>query len=213
MKPAAAPGFLFVAALALGGCFGSQPVPAEKFYRLSSPGITAGTAAAPAEDHNAMPTIALEPIDARGVYVERALLYRAPAMDAPLQQYPYSSWAEPPDTMLEDLLLKGLRDEFGTAHVLTEDRHRVAAIRVSMRLRALEQIRDGSSAQARFAATYSAVDRNGATLFLFDWDRQAPAAGPSPQEFVSALNGLVAEADRTLVDRLRQAAASLPAHN
>lgn len=191
--------------LLLGGCFsslGSPQVPAERFYRLSaSSASTAGGTSATAV------SITLDPIDARGVYVERALLHRGAAAGAPLEQYPYASWAEPPDTMLQDILLTELRSAFSAMQVRAPGQRATSDIRVSMRLRALEQIREGSSARARFAASYSAFDRNNAVLFVMDWDREAPAAGPSPLEYVNALNALLTEADHALIAQLREAVA------
>lgn len=190
------------AALLLAGCLGSlggqSTVPSEKFYRLALPPLAPPTVPGPA-------VIAVEPVDARGVYVERSLLYRTAAAGAPLQQYPYASWAEPPDVMLQDLLMNALRTAFGPSQVLAPGQRGLPAIRLSMRLRALEQIRDGNAARARFAATYTAVDRNGGVLFVLDWDREAPASGASPLEFVNALNSLVNDADQELIDHLRGA--------
>ena len=192
-------------ALLLAGCFGSQPTtPAEKFYRL--PAITVPATTAPMATTATTAMYALEPVDARGVYVERSLLYCSSAAGSPLQQYPYASWAEPPDVMLQDQLLGALRNALGVSQVLAPGQRRVPAVRVSMRLRAMEQIRDGSSAQAHFAARYTAVDGNGAVLFVLDWDRQAPAGGASPLEFVNALAGLIGQADQELIERLHTAA-------
>lgn len=193
---------MLVAAL-LSGCFGglggSSAAPAEKFYRLTM-------ASAPASPVAGTAVFALEPVDARGVYVERSLLYRAATAGAPLQQYPYASWAEPPDVMLQDQLMSALRNAFGASQVLGPGQRGLPSIRVGMRVRAMEQVRDGGSARAHFAATYSAIDRNGAVLFVLDWDREAAASGASPLEFVNALSGLVNDASNDVITRLRDVA-------
>lgn len=198
-------GSLFVTVLLLGGCLGSvSSAPTEKFYQLPAPPEASSTAGQPPASAT---VFALDSVDARGVYVERALLYRSALAGSPLQQYPFASWAEPPDVMLQDALLGSMRRAFGVTQVLAPGQRGLPAVRIAMRLRALEQIRDGSSAQARFAATYTAIDRSGEVLFVLDWDRQAPTTGASPLEFVTALGGLVNQANRDLVERLREASA------
>jgi uncharacterized lipoprotein YmbA len=198
-------------ALLLSGCFGTQPVPFEHYYRLtpavSSPPATGASAASA----SGTVLIVLEPVDVRGVHVERPLLHRGTANGSPLEQYPFASWAEPPDTMLQDYLLADLRNGFGVMQVRTSGHGASSAIRLSMRLRAFEQIVDGSTARAHFAATYTATDAADNLLFVLEFDREVAAGGPSPLEFVTALSGLVSDADLALIDRLRAVTAKAAA--
>ena len=192
-----------LAPLLLAGCLGGGTSEPQQRYYAIAPASVEATAPASADG----PHIVLDAVDARGIYAERSLLYRAAADAAPLEQYSYASWAEPPDVMLQDLMMSALRGAFGATQVLAPGQRGPWSIRVSVRLHAMEQIRDGSSARAHFAATFTALDRNGAVLFVLDFDREAPASGASPLEYVNALSGLVDDADREVVDRLREVAA------
>ena len=192
-------GSALVAAAIVTGCIGeATPIPAERYYRVEST-LPAG----PDGGHAKSLKIVLEPVEAHGIYVESALLHRSASASAALEQYPYSSWSEPPDAMLGDVLLSDLRAAFGAMNAQTGAVSAAGQVRLKMRLRRLDQVIDGANAQAEFAATYTAIDAKGEPLFVFDFDRRQAASGPSPKEFVEAVDTLVAQADRELIEKLR----------
>ncbi len=188
-----------LAPLFLAGCLGGgTSEPRQRYYSIA-PTVIETTAAVAASG----PQIALDAVDARGIYAERPLLYRTAGESAPLEQYAYASWAEPPDVMLEDALLADLGRAFGATNVRRAPVRGAPDIRIGVRVQALEQIIDGSRAQAHFAAVYTVADAAGESLLVYRYDRQSDAVGLSPLEFVKALDGLAAEADRALIDKLR----------
>jgi uncharacterized lipoprotein YmbA len=190
-------------AVLLTACAG-QTLPVERYYRLSST-TSAVESAAPAAV-TPMPVIAVEPVEVHGIYVESALLHRSARPLAPLEQYPYASWAEPPDILIGEILVADLRHAFGAMRVLAPGQRSAADIHLAVNVRSLEQIRDGDRTRASYAATYVATRSDGRVLFVMDWAREAPATGPSPLEFVTVLNGLIGQADGALIERLKSTA-------
>jgi uncharacterized lipoprotein YmbA len=197
MRRRALYGLWIAAPLCLTACFGGgTSEPRQRYYTIAS---TAVEEAKPAADLR----IALEGVDARGVYAERPLLHRNGGDAAPLEQYDYASWAEPPDVMLEQALFADLGAAFGATRISRVPVRNAVDLRIAVRLQGLEQVVDGTRAQARFAAVYTVTDAAGEPLLVYRYDRLGDAAGPSPLEFVRALGGLVADADRRLIDRLK----------
>jgi uncharacterized lipoprotein YmbA len=190
-------GLWIAAPLCLAGCFGGgTSEPPQRYYTI---------AFAPAEETTpaADLRIALDGVDARGVYAERSLLHRNSGDAAPLEQYDYASWAEPPDVMLEQALFADLGAAFGATRISRVPVRGAVDLRIAVRLQGLEQIIDGTHARAHFAALYTVTDAAGEPLLVYRYDRLGDATGPSPLEFVRALGGLVADADRRLIDRLK----------
>jgi uncharacterized lipoprotein YmbA len=180
------------------GCFSSfssAPAPAERYYRIE-PAMAATQVVSG-------PSIVLETVETHGVYVERSILHRSSAPGSALEQYAHVSWAEPPDAMLADVLVADLRSAFGADRARQASLRAQADVRLSVRVRRFEQVLDGGTAQAAFGATYTAMDAKGNLLFVLEFDQQRAAAGPSPMEFVAALDALIADADRALIERLR----------
>jgi uncharacterized lipoprotein YmbA len=190
-------GTAIVIALSLAACFGGgTPEPRQRYYTIAS---ALAEETKPATDLR----IALEGVDARGVYAERPLLHRNSGDAAPLEQYDYASWAEPPDVMLEQALFADLGAAFGATRISRVPVRSAVDLRVAVRLQGLEQVIGGTHAQAHFAAVYTVTDAAGEPLLVYRYDRLGDAAGPSPLEFVRALGGLVADADRRLIDQLK----------
>lgn len=190
----------------LSACSSSAPLPRERYYLLQpQPG-----APVPVAPHAAVPLLLVETPNLYGVYSERPLLHRADATSSALQQYDYVLWAEPPETMLGDVLLADLRSTFGAERaqpLAAGSAQPPTAWRVNVRVRRFEQVltADGAAAAA-YAATYSVRDAQGGLRLSFEFARQAEAGSTAPAPFVAAMDRLIAAADAELVTRLQQVA-------
>src|SRR6202051_453526 len=104
--------FVWMFALAAGlftGCGAARP---SKFYELTIPGDSAN-----AGERSPYPVILLlGPLRAAHWYREDSIVYSSSA--EAMGTYQYQKWAEPPNEMLVQMLLRDLRaSEIGRAHV------------------------------------------------------------------------------------------------
>lgn len=194
-----------VAAILQAGCIASAPpLPAQRYYLLEPSLNQSGDSSLAAASADGTQLL-VDRVEAPGIFSERPLLWRAADPAAPLQQYPYAAWAEPPDAMLRAALVAQLRRRFGATAV--QDARSRMPVRGELQLRLhvqhLEQILDGKDgASARLAMTLTVVDDNGRLLAVMPYDNQRRADGRSPMEFVRAENVLIADAFRQFATRI-----------
>ena len=95
--------FVLLLALAAGlltGCGAARP---SKFYELTIPGDSTGAA-----DRSPFPvTLLLGPLRAAHMYREDSIVYSSATET--MGTYQYQKWAEPPNEMLVQMLLRELR--------------------------------------------------------------------------------------------------------
>jgi ABC-type uncharacterized transport system auxiliary subunit len=95
--------FVWILALAAGlftGCGAARP---SKFYELTIPGDSTG-----AGERNPLPiTLLLGPLRAAHMYREDSIVFSSAAET--MGTYQYQKWAEPPNEMLVEMLLRELR--------------------------------------------------------------------------------------------------------
>jgi uncharacterized lipoprotein YmbA len=187
---------VLVVALALTACSVS-PTPPERYYRVEIP-ATAGTASFKHQ-------IVVEPFEVYGAYSERPLLFRSADKDSALEQYHYQYWVEPPAIMLRDSLVACLRNAFGAAQVLASGSRVRGDLIVRPRLKRFEHVTGGSGPRAAFSAEFTVTDNANNLLFVLDFNDEATAAGSSVEDYIAAMNGLVAKAYARLSERLRDA--------
>lgn len=188
-----------VVLLALAGC-SVAPAPPERYYRVEV--APAAGAASPGG------RIAVESFETYGIYNERALLFRAGS--GALEQYHYQFWAEPPGVMLRDALVAYLRGAYGADRVLPAGGRARGDFTLRARLRKLEHL-PGSPPQAALAVEFTVTDRDDQPRLTLAFDETAVAAGPSAEDFVAAMDQLVAKAYARLAERLRTSMESAPA--
>lgn len=205
MRPALRSLALALAVLAtslLGSCSGAPPA-VDRYYHLS---LAAAPAAAPATSGVEVPTLTLMPFETRGVYSERALLYRH-AQEVSIQQYRQAFWAESPATLLSDSLGDELRQRFGDQRVFSaSDRVRTEWV-VRPRVRALEAILVDGGMQARLGLEF-VVGSQRETLFLLRFEESAPVAGGTLENYVRVTSELFTQASDRLAERIQSQALS-----
>jgi uncharacterized lipoprotein YmbA len=172
----------------LAACAISAPPP-QRFYRLDVP--------PPPIAPSAGPSVAVAPVQAFGIYAERPLIYR-PGADAPLEQYHYSLWAEPPAVMLESALVGYLRAALGAARLAGANR---ADYTVRARLRRLEHIL-AQPPRAVVAIDFAVMDGAGAVREIVEFSAEEAARGGALTDHVAALNVLLGRAFARVAEHL-----------
>jgi uncharacterized lipoprotein YmbA len=183
-----------LAVLVVAGC-ASSPLPVDRYYRIDAPVPAAASASSTA-------AILLEPFEARGVYAERALLFRDAGEGVALRQYGHQFWTEPPSLMLDDALTASLRAAFGESRVHARASRERPDLQVRPRLRKLEQVIDGGHGAAAYAVEFTVTDQDGRPRFVVSFDETEAAQTAGPDAYVKALDALVARANAKLVERL-----------
>jgi ABC-type uncharacterized transport system auxiliary subunit len=179
----------------MAGACSVAPVPTERYYRLDVPVAASGAAYA---GH-----VVVESIEAHGIYSERALLFRAPGAASAIERYNYQYWVEPPGLMLRDSLVSYLRGTFGTAQVLAAGSRVRGDLVIRARLKRFEQVLDAPP-RAALAIEVTVSDSANSPRFVLDFSEEAPAAGSSIEDYVVAMNGLIAKVSAQLTERLRK---------
>jgi uncharacterized lipoprotein YmbA len=189
------PRLLTCAALALVGC-SVTPAPPVHYYRVEI--------SAPASASSFAGRIVVEPFETYGIYTERPLLFRSGDATHALEQYHYQFWAEPPAVALRDSLVVYLRGAFASAQVVQAGGRTRGDLTVHARLKRFEHLL-GSPSQAAFAVEFRVVDADDNERLQWAFDEKASAGGASVEDFVAAMDQLVAKAYSGLVERLGSA--------
>ena len=103
---------LICVTLAFSGC-GSIPTPQDRFYRLV-PEINVQTDSEPSVE-----TILVTQLSSRGFTGGRRIVFRNNSHQSRVQRYAYALWAEPPATMIHNVLVKALRAAAIADYVIT----------------------------------------------------------------------------------------------
>lgn len=120
----------------LSACGGSPPPP-EHFYRLTPPVLSA-----PAQPLAGI--LIVERLRADGVTGERPMVYSRASSDKSLSTYRYHLWTEAPGRMLQQHLVKALKEAKAAKDVLTDEVRAEGDWILKGRLLHFEQVLGGS---------------------------------------------------------------------
>ncbi|MGE0384250.1 MAG: ABC-type transport auxiliary lipoprotein family protein [Gammaproteobacteria bacterium] len=87
---------------AVAACSRVEPVPVDRFYRLTQPQVQAGAALTAG-------TLRVESFDSDGLHDGRAILYSEDAAGRELKMHHYRFWADSPPRMLHRQMIEFLR--------------------------------------------------------------------------------------------------------
>jgi len=178
-----APGLGLIACVAalLGAC-AQQPVPAERYFRLLA--ASPPRLAAPALDG----TLVVKRPLAGGLLAQRPLVYASTAAPRALSRYHYRLWADAPPAMLQQLVVRALR-EAGVARQVVTPGHGVRADYVlSARLLRLEHL-VGDAPAVAVALELSVIGEAGhELLWLHGYEERLPVATPGLEAAVAAMD-------------------------
>jgi uncharacterized lipoprotein YmbA len=183
-----------LAALAIVAC-SVAPAPPVRYYRVE--------VAAPQGSSAFAGRIVIEPFESYGINNERPLVFRSHDATSALEQYNYQFWAEPPGVMLRDSLIAYLRGAFASAQVTQAGGRVRGDLAIHARLKRLEHVL-GSSPEAAFAVEFRVTDAEDNERLLLIFDEKAPVSGSSVEDFVGAMDQLVAKAYARLTEQLRK---------
>ncbi|HUP90869.1 MAG TPA: ABC-type transport auxiliary lipoprotein family protein [Solimonas sp.] len=186
---------LAVAVVLLAAC-ASDPPPPDRYFRLEP--VAAAAATGGSNVH-----VVVEPFEAHGVYSERPLIFRRTDLEhAPLEQFNYHFWAEPPSILFGDLLADHLRGVYGERNVFRSTSRVRPDLVVRPRLRGIEQVLGAGGAQAHLAVQFVVTDDLHAPLLVLDFDESEKLAGTAPEEYVGAINRMAQRACASLAQKL-----------
>lgn len=180
--------------LLLGGCFGGG-APADSFYRLDV--AAPATLSAPI-----LPgVVEVGRFAAEGLTGERSLLYSYRDKPDQLLRYGYHLWVEPPPVLLQNQLVRLLRESHTASTVVTADLRVPPDFLIEGRLRRFEQIA-GERPVVVVDMDLGVVRlRGGELLLLHGYRAEKPMAGNDPSDAVQAYQSAVSEIfDRFLAD-------------
>ncbi|HEX4872947.1 MAG TPA: ABC-type transport auxiliary lipoprotein family protein [Nevskiaceae bacterium] len=175
----------------LAGCAG-RPPPAERFHTLEP--------ALPAAQTDYELRLSVQPVEAYGVYAERALLVRT--ADGALRQQPYELWSEPPALLIGEALQRLLRAALGDAQVHARATRSRPDLILRTRLRRLELVLapDGPQAQLGLSVTLSEYDNE--PLWVLEIDEQQRLSSTDAVAVATAQAQLLERAAAAVIARL-----------
>jgi ABC-type uncharacterized transport system auxiliary subunit len=184
-------------AVLLGACAGPPP-PADTFYRLQVP-------AEAALDPKPLPgVLEVSRFAAEGLTGERALLYSYRDRPDQVMRYRYHIWTDTPPVLLQDQLVRTLRQARAADQVVTSDLNVSPAFVIQGRLRRFEQLA-GTPPAVVVEADIGLVRVHGSELLLLNSYRvETPAASDQPGDAVAALQAATGDLfSRFLADLAR----------
>lgn len=177
---------LFALILLLGGCFGGTG-PSDQFYRLDVP----MPAALPSPVLSGV--VEVGRFAAEGLTGERALLYSYRDKPDQLSRYGYHLWVDPPPVLLQNQLVRILRETRAASTVVTADLRVPPDVLIEGHLRRFEQIAGGSPAVVVEMDLGVVRLRGGELLQLRTYRVEKSMAGEQPAEAVTAFQAAVGE--------------------
>lgn len=185
-------------ALSVAACGTPQEAPRDQFYRLDTD--FAGQASQPVFDG----TLEVGRFLADGLLGERALVYTSVDTPDRLLQYHYHYWVEPPPRMLQEQLVRVLRDANVAPVVVTSEQRADPAYVVSAKLRRMEQvIRRGNPMVALSMEFSLRRERDGKLLLLQVYEVEREAQDLTMPGTVQAMNAALTDVYAAFVRDLR----------
>jgi cholesterol transport system auxiliary component len=178
--------FVLCLLLFLGSCVGGA-APPDNYYRLDLP----MPAAQPVP---LLPgVVEVGRFATEGLTGERALLYSYRDKPEQLMRYAYQLWVEPPPQLLQDQLVRLLREAHVATTVVTADLRVPPDFLIEGRLRRFEQIA-GASPSVIVDMDLGVVRLHGGELvFLGNYRTETSMTGDRPADAVKAYQGAVSE--------------------
>ncbi len=186
----------------LGGCAGPVPVPEDRFYRLATP-VPARHLSKPI---TAKPLI-VRPLEAEGLYAERAVIYSEDPGHRVLRQYHYHFWLEAPGRLLQDYVAAYLRAAGLAPQVSAEYSSSAADYVVSGRVLRFERLLDGDQARVVVALRLSLRPAEGEGPLLV---REYRAEVPAAEELSTSVPAFERALDSILAKFVQDAAMAIP---
>jgi ABC-type uncharacterized transport system auxiliary subunit len=185
--------------LLLGACAGSPPVPDDHYYRL--------TAVVP-EQVDSNPRIEgvlkIDPVQAYGIYRERALLYSQSEHPEELRQHRYHFWIDTPSRLIRDQLVDFLRASQIAEHIAGSQLPIQSDLRLKLSLTQFERVIDKSAPQrVRVAVEALLLSADGKPLMTRRYERLLTTSGPSIAASVRAFNQALSEIYKALLKDMR----------
>lgn len=179
--------------VSLGGCGAARP---SKYYQLTVPGVQ--STAQPADPLPA--TILLGPLMASHLYREDRIVYSSEGQQ--MGTYEYQRWAEPPTEMVQEVLLRQLRDS-GRYKAVYMQRSTVSGdFLIRGRLYDFKEV-SGGSLVAKVTFELEMRDlKSGGTVWTHYYSQDEPVSGKDVSAVVAAL-------DRNVQNGVREVLASL----
>jgi ABC-type uncharacterized transport system auxiliary subunit len=175
--------------LLLAACAGNPPVPDDHYYRL--------TAIEPGQVEIAprlKGVLKVDPIQAYGIYRERALLYSRSEHPEELQQHRYHYWIDTPSRLIRDQLVDYLRASQIAGSIAGSQLPIQGDMKLKLSLKQFERVIDKSSAH-RVRVTLEAllVNADGKQLMNRRYERLLTTSDPSIAASVRAFNRALSE--------------------
>ena len=176
----------------LSACAGLARVPEDRFYRLATP--------EPAH-HLDWPavtrSVVVQPLEADGLYTERAIIFSEDPGHRVLQQYHYHFWLDAPGRLLQDYVAAYLRASGLAGRVSAEYSGAPADYVVSGRVRRFERLLDGEGGQVVVALQLRLLPPDSdSPLVAGQYQAAKPDGGSlagSVEAFERALDSILAE--------------------
>ena len=183
-------------AVALSGCTMASPPPPDSYYRLE----VAAPAALP---RPLLPgVVEIKRFNAEGLTGDRALLYSYRDHPDQVLRYSYHLWVDAPPTLLQDQLLRILRQAHAADTVVTSDIDLSPDFVIEGRLRRFEELA-GAAPAALVEADIAVVRIHGNQLVMLKSYRvETPAASAQPADAVRAFEAAVGELAGRFLDDL-----------
>ncbi|PKU23983.1 ABC-type transport auxiliary lipoprotein family protein [Telmatospirillum siberiense] len=172
--------------LPLGGCFGGG-APSDQFYRLAVPApVVSPSPILPG-------VVEVGRFAAEGLTGERALLYSYRDKPDQVARYGYHLWVEAPPVLLQNQLVRLLRETRAASTVVTADLRVPPDILIEGRLRRFEQL-VGAAPSVVVEMDLGVIRvRGGGLLLLRNYRVEKPMVGDQPADAVVAFQGAVGE--------------------
>ncbi len=136
----------------LAGCSIGTQIPADHFYRLPVPQLSA-------VDSPVMDRLVFKPVKVSGLLHDRAMLFVEQSRPLELQRHHYHFWAEAPAELIHNALFQAL-DKSGLAqHISRESSLQAADMTIDMQLLTMERFLTDKQDSVRlaFSVTFSAT--------------------------------------------------------
>lgn len=182
--------------LCLGACATQAPVPEDRFYRLPMAGgqLKKGQALAR--------VLVAGPLQARGIYNERAMLYIRGEQPLEVLRYHYHYWLQSPSQLVQEHMLSYLRNTGMANEVVAYGTHLKHDYQVSGRLLRFERLinRDGVSVIARIEFT---LEKSGRPVLIRTYEHTLRVANDSMHATADAMGHALEQIYRQLVTDIR----------
>jgi len=171
---------LGLGALLLSSCL-SGPAPTDHYYRIQVVPPAPGT-------NRALPgTLDVDRLRVEAIAQGRRMLYRDGSRPGEVVQYNYHHWADPPNVMIQSLLVDYLRSAGVAERVVTPGVHVDSDYRLTGRLVHFEQILGSGDPRVLVEVEIAIVRKRGDEVLLLETYREErEASGRSVNDAVTA---------------------------